>query len=118
MVTEICDRTSRICNKVTRGIAVGQTAYSSPDGFLTKEGKSAAYIFGEYPEPRIMMFDGEMRNKVIVMNEVAFRHDYRDYSPYNGAARSWTNISLDISYCDYSKLDTVFTLNPTSTPSS
>ena len=97
--------------------AFGQTAYSSPDGFLTKEGKSAAYIFGEYPEPRIMMFDGEMRNKVIVMNEVAFRHDYRDYSSYNGAARSWSKITLDVSYCDYAKADTVFANNPTSTPS-
>lgn len=95
---------------------VGQTS-SSPPGFLTKEGQSAAYIFGEYPQPRIMMFDGEMRNRVIVMKEVGFRYDDRDYKYYNGAARSWTNISLDVSYCDYTKLDTVFTNNPTSTPS-
>lgn len=95
----------------------GQGAYSSPDGFLNTEGKSAAYIFGEYPEPRIMMFDGEMRNKVIVMNEIAFRHDYRDYPTYRGAARSWAKITLDVSYCDYTKADTVFANNPTSTPS-
>ncbi len=98
------------------GHAVGQS-YSSPNGFLTTEGKSAAYIFGEYQAPRIMMFDGEMRNKVMVMNEVGFRHDDRSYTSSNGGARSWTNISLDVSYCNYDKTDTLFTLNPTSTPS-
>ena len=79
-------------------------------------------MFGEWQAARLMFFDGEMRTSVMVMKEVAARHDYRDYDNHNhnhnnGQGRTWSKVTLAISTCDITKINQNFSLNPTTTPS-
>lgn len=95
----------------------GQTTYmSSPPGYLSTEGEDRAYIMFEWSNARTMFLDGEMRNNVIFIKDTAFRYDYRNYSTGIGQGRTWSNVTLDISLCDYSNPSFTFSQNPTATP--
>ncbi len=105
------------------GAAFAQNTYkTSPNGLLTTEGYRAAYMFGEWQAARLMFFDGEMRTSVMLMKEIALRHDYRPFyngnsNSNNGQGRNWTKVTLAISTCDITKINQNFALNPTTTPS-
>ena len=102
--------------------SIAQTTYkTSPNGLLTTEGYQSAYIFGECQAARMMFFDGEMRNNVMVMKEVALRHDYRKYNNNNGNSnsgqgRNWSSVTLNLSYCDHTNISHTFSNNSTNTP--
>lgn len=95
-----------------------QNPLSSPDGYLSNEGGQYGWLLGEHSEARMMFFDGEMRGRVAVIKETAYRHDDYRHTARSCMGRSWSSVSLKISPCDYSKLDAnTFDNNPSSTPS-
>ena len=97
-------------------VAQNQTHYSSPRGLLTIDGNSEATHFGGFSNARYMFFDGEQRNSVIVVREVAYRLDQRIYSSTSGAGRSWSAVTLNASDCYINEATTTFSENQVSKP--
>ena len=95
-------------------LAAQSVTVSSPYRFGTIEGESWADEFGHQPSYRHMLFDGELGGRVMTIKSVRLREDYRDQ--YASIGRSWNRITLDLSTCDFSKRNRVFSQNPTSTP--
>lgn len=100
-------------------------AFTSPAGFLSTEGLGpqpgwnigyAYRYFGTYATERFMHADGEYKGKgVKIIRSVGYRLDFRSHTASTATGRSWTNVTLKMSECDFANLSTTWAANPTTT---
>lgn len=95
---------------------LAQSRISSPLGLLNIEGRSVSSKFGAYSNARYMLFDGELRNGVIGIKEIAFRDDYYAHTLHTGMGRSWLQVMIDMAMCDTANLSSIFANNAKSPP--
>lgn len=107
--------------------AFGQAspAFTTPPGYLTTEGTQLggtsttgyAYYFGGYSDGRFQQADGEIKALgVQILNSVGYRLDYLSHSSTTGGGRSWSNVTLSLADCDFTKVTNNFGNNALSTP--
>ncbi|MHC4854424.1 MAG: hypothetical protein ACYTF5_20680 [Planctomycetota bacterium] len=97
---------------------------SSPPGFENAKGqphsRAWGYYLGENSNQRFQAADGQFRKQVMAIKEISYRLDggrtYNANVTSAGVGRSWTNVTLHMSECDYSKMTSTFTANPLTTP--
>jgi hypothetical protein len=114
--------TTLLCATTILGATVAsattaQSATTTPRAiYASQEGGAAGYMFGNWATARYEFADGNHTAKAFAIKEIAYRHDYR--MNFNGVAngRSWSNVKLSMSRCDYAKVDKVYYNNPTSAP--
>jgi hypothetical protein len=100
-------------------------AFTSPPGFLSKEGVGPqpgwsigyAYLyFGTYANERFQHADGEHKGKGLkIVTAVGYRLDWRNHSATTAVGRKWSNVTLKMSECDFTKLSRTWAANPTTT---
>lgn len=91
-------------------------AFTSPAGYESAEAPAFSVYFGAYNQARFQYADGEIKALgVRVLKSVGYRFDWTQHSASTAAARSWTNVSLKISDCDYDKFGATFASNPIGT---
>ncbi len=104
--------------------AAAQT-FTSPAGLLSTEGIGPqgwnigySYLyFGTYASERFMYADGIHKGQGLkIIRSVGYRLDFQSHSTTTATGRSWTNVTLRMSDCDFAKLSTTWAANPTSTP--
>ena len=93
---------------------------SSPPGFETKSGDYYGIgYFGQYTNQRLQSADAQF-NQVMSIKEISYRLDggrtYAANSNKGGVGRTWTNVTLHMSECDYNKMTSTFAANPLTTP--
>ncbi len=91
--------------------AVAQIRFTSPRGFLSKEGADMCHLMGALEYGRHDILDGEHRGKPFVMKELAFRADYRQHF---AGGRTWANAGLRMAECDMPKYEVAFSKVATS----
>lgn len=96
---------------------------SSPPGYETKGQVDSAgwgYRFGQYSNERFQAADAQFRKRIMVIREVSYRLDggrnYAANSTSAGVGRTWTNVTLHMSDCDYDKVTSTFSTNAITTP--
>ena len=90
---------------------------TSPSGYENTEAPAFAYYFGMYTDGRFQFADGMQKGKgTKLISQVGYRLDYRSHTTTTGAGKSWTNVQLRMSNCDFAKIGNTFAANPTSTP--
>lgn len=87
-----------------------------PLGFETTDGGSYSSYLGRYPGGRFQQICGGLQgsNKKQTWKSCALRRSNATTSTNYG--RSWTNVTLSISDCDFTKLSDTWTRNQLSTP--
>jgi hypothetical protein len=90
---------------------------TSPSGFENKEAPAFAYYFAMHANGRQQFADGMQKGKgTKLISKVSYRLDYRNHTTSTGAGKSWANVQLRISDCNFATMSNVFAANPTSTP--
>jgi len=106
------------------GVAFAQAPFTTPTGYLSKEGgklggsgSGYSYSFGRYADSHYQVADGDMKALgVKVLSAVGFRLDYRSHSTSTAGGRKWTNVTLSLAECDYTKMTSTWTTNALTTP--
>ena len=101
--------------------AFGQasSAFTTPPGYLTTEGTNIgttssgySYYFGRYANGHYQVADGEIKAMgVKILNSVGFRLDYRSHSTGTAQARKWSNVTLSLAACDFTKMTRTYSTN-------
>ncbi len=97
--------------------AFAQTVYSPDASFQTNQGRGYAFHLGAYSTGRYQLMDGNLRNSVSIITNIAYRPDNgRTYDQSSGTGRSFTNVTVHLSDCDIASSTTTLSTNATSTP--
>ncbi len=108
-------RITSLCLLVSLGAALpAQTKTTSPPGYETFVGErfsSGAICL--YPDSRWQYADGNFKGRrAMVLSRFAFRHDNaRTYNTSSGIGRTWTNVTLRMSDCDFLQTGNTFSRN-------
>jgi len=95
---------------------------SSPPGYETKGQVASAswgYRLGQYSNERFQAADGQFRKSILAVTEISYRLDAgRNYGTgtSGGVGKTWTNVTLHMSECDYDKVTNTFSTNAVTTP--
>ena len=93
------------------GNASAQTHLYSPAHLASTEGRSYSSFFGAWADARYQFCDGEHRNRVAVIKEVAYRLDYRRHSTYLALGRNWSRVQIQMANGDFRTFTNNFTNN-------
>jgi hypothetical protein len=96
---------------------------SSPPGFetagQTPEDRTWGYYLGQYADERLQAVDGQFRQRLMLITEVSYRLDQRNYAANAtsaGVGRTWSNVTLAMSGSDYDRFGATFSTNGSNTP--
>lgn len=88
----------------------------SPPSLAAVEGDNAGYAFFYYSNMRQQHAEGELRGMKLSLSEVAWRYDYRNHVASTTGGRTWTQVTLNLSDTDWTKMVSTWTKNEYSTP--
>lgn len=96
------------------GVAGAQTK-TLPPGYVSTDGSGYGYYVGGYEELRAQLITSMLKGSVTVISNIDLRQDGSVYSS-SAVARSWSNVTLQVSDSDYAQVSTTFANNATNTP--
>ena len=98
---------------------LAQTTFTSPSGYLTREGTSYAYYgWNYYANGHTMISDSGLGTKARVIKQIDMRLDSINYTRFTGTGKSWTRVTIDCSdgLRRGDGLVRLYSMNVTSTP--